>query len=83
MSQYDGIFGQLSFSTANFMGRGETFTVSMQTGARVSDYQIAFTEPFLFDRPITGSVDIHKRNIGTCTSSRRARPGATSRSGCR
>ena len=63
VSQYDGIFGQLSFSTANFMGRGETFTVSMQTGARVSDYQIAFTEPFLFDRPITGSVDLHKRNI--------------------
>jgi outer membrane protein assembly factor BamA len=57
------VFGQLSFSTANFMGRGETFTVSMQTGARVSDYQVAFTEPFLFDRPITGSVDVHKRNI--------------------
>jgi len=63
VSQYDGIFGQLSFSTANFMGRGETFTVSMQTGARVSDYQVAFTEPFLFDRPITGSFDVHKRNI--------------------
>ncbi len=63
VSQYDGIFGQLSFSTANFMGRGETFTVSMQTGARVSDYQVAFTEPFLFDRPITGSVDVHKRDI--------------------
>jgi len=63
VSQYDGVFGQLSFSTANFMGRGETFTVSMQTGARVSDYQVAFTEPFLFDRPITGSVDLHKRNI--------------------
>jgi outer membrane protein insertion porin family len=63
VSQYDGVFGQLSFSTANFMGRGETFTVSMQTGARVSDYQIAFTEPFLFDRPITGSVDLHKRDI--------------------
>jgi outer membrane protein insertion porin family len=63
VSQYDGIFGQLSFSTANFMGRGETFTVSMQTGARVSDYQVAFTEPFLFDRPITGSIDLHKRDI--------------------
>ena len=63
VSQYDGVFGQLSFSTANFMGRGETFTVSMQTGARVSDYQIAFTEPFLFDRPITGSIDLHRRDI--------------------
>jgi outer membrane protein insertion porin family len=63
VSQYDGVFGQLSFSTANFMGRGETFTVSMQTGARVSDYGVAFTEPFLFDRPITGSIDLHRRDI--------------------
>jgi outer membrane protein insertion porin family len=63
VSQYDGVFGQLSFSTANFMGRGETFTISMQSGARVSDYQIAFTEPFLFDRPITGSIDLHRRDI--------------------
>jgi outer membrane protein insertion porin family len=63
VSQYDGVFGQLSFSTANFMGRGETFTISMQTGARVSDYQVAFTEPFLFDRPITGSIELHKRDI--------------------
>ena len=63
VSHYDGVFGQLSFSTANFMGRGENLTLSMQTGARVSDYQIAFTEPFLFDRPITGSVDLHRRDI--------------------
>ena len=34
VSQYDGVFGQLSFSTANFMGRGESLTTSMQTGAR-------------------------------------------------
>jgi outer membrane protein insertion porin family len=63
VSQYDGVFGQLSFSTANFMGRGESLTLSMQTGARAHDYEIAFTEPFLFDRPITGSVDLHRRDI--------------------
>jgi len=63
VSQYDGVFGQLSFSTANFMGRGESLTTSVQTGARAHDYEVAFTEPFLFDRPITGSVDLHKRDI--------------------
>ena len=63
VSQYDGVFGQLSFSTMNFMGKGESLTLSMQSGARVSDYQIAFTEPFLFDRPITGSIDLHRRDI--------------------
>jgi len=63
VSQYDGVFGQLSFSTANFMGRGESLTTSIQTGARAHDYEVAFTEPFLFDRPVTGSVDLHKRDI--------------------
>ena len=63
VSQYDGVLGQLSFSTANFMGRGETFTISMQSGARVRDYQVALTEPFLFDRPITGSISLHRRDI--------------------
>ncbi len=63
VSQYDGVFGQLSFSTANFMGRGESLLFSMQSGARAHDYEIAFTEPFLFDRALTGSIDLHKRDI--------------------
>jgi outer membrane protein insertion porin family len=57
------VFGQLSFSTSNFAGRGESLTLSMQTGARAHDYEVAFTEPFLFDRPLTGSLDLHKRDI--------------------
>ena len=63
VSQYDGVFGQLSFSTANFMGRGENLTLSAQTGARAHNYEVAFTEPFLFDRPITGSAALHRREI--------------------
>ena len=63
VSQYEGLFGQLSFQTANFMGRGESLTVSMQAGDRAQNYQLAFTEPFLFDRSITGGFDIYKRAL--------------------
>jgi len=63
VSQYEGFFGQLSFQTANFMGRGETFTVSLQAGSRAQNYQVAFTEPYLFDRAITGGIDIYKREL--------------------
>jgi outer membrane protein insertion porin family len=63
VSQYDGVFVQLGFQTANFMGRGETLGVNIQTGARAHNYQIAFTEPFLFDRPITGGVDVYNREV--------------------
>jgi outer membrane protein insertion porin family len=63
VSQFDGFFGQLSFQTSNFLGRGETFTISAQQGDRAKNYQIAFTEPFLFDRPITAGVDLFVRQI--------------------
>jgi outer membrane protein insertion porin family len=63
VSQFDGFFGQLSFQTSNFMGRGETFTVSAQQGDRAKNYQVAFSEPFLFDRPITAGVDLFIREI--------------------
>jgi outer membrane protein insertion porin family len=63
VSQYDGFFGQLSFQTANFLGRGETLTLAVQAGSRARNYQLAFTEPFLFDRPITGGFDIYNREL--------------------
>ena len=63
VSQYEGVFGQLAFQTSNFMGRGESLTVSMQAGERAQNYQLAFTEPFLFDRNITGGFDVYKRSL--------------------
>jgi outer membrane protein insertion porin family len=63
VSQYEGFFGQLSFQTSNFMGRGESLTLSAQAGSRAEQYQVAFSEPFLFDRNITGAVDVHRRSI--------------------
>jgi outer membrane protein insertion porin family len=63
VSQFEGFFGQLSFQTSNFLGRGESLTVSLQAGSRSENYQVAFTEPFLFDRNITGGIDVYKRTL--------------------
>jgi outer membrane protein insertion porin family len=63
VSQFDGFFGQLSFQTSNFLGRGETFSITAQQGNRARNYQLAFTEPFLFDRPITAGIDVYLREI--------------------
>jgi outer membrane protein insertion porin family len=63
VSQYEGVFGQLGFQTANFLGRGESLTVSLQAGDRAQNYQLAFTEPFLFDRNITAGFDVYKRAL--------------------
>ena len=63
VSEFEGFFGQMSFSTANFMGRGESLTVSVQSGSRAQNYQLSFTEPFLFDRNITGGANLFRRDI--------------------
>ena len=63
MSQYEGFFGQLSFQTSNFMGRGENLTLSLQAGSRAQNYSLAFTEPFLFDRNMTGGFNLFKSEI--------------------
>jgi outer membrane protein insertion porin family len=61
VSQYDGFFGQLSFQTSNFLGRGETVGISLQRGSQARQYQVSFSEPYLWDRPITLGTDIYSR----------------------
>ncbi len=63
VSQFEGFFGQLSFQTSNFLGRGENLTLSLQAGSRAQNYSLAFTEPFLFDRNITGGFNLFKSAI--------------------
>ncbi len=77
VSQYEGFFGQLAFQTSNFMGRGETFSVSLQQGNRAKNYQVGFTEPFLFDRPITAGVDVFNQEIQYLGAYTQASKGAT------
>lgn len=61
VSQFDGFFGQLSFQTSNFLGRGETVGVSLQKGSQARQYQVSFSEPYLFERPITVGADLFSR----------------------
>ena len=63
VSQYDGFFGQLSYQTSNFLGRGETFGVNLQRGSRAQQYQVSFSEPYLFDRPITAGIEGYSRTF--------------------
>jgi outer membrane protein insertion porin family len=59
MSQFEGVFGQLSYQTSNFLGRGETASIYLQKGALAQQYRVAFSEPYLMDRPITVGIDLH------------------------
>lgn len=68
VSQYEGVFGNISFTTSNFMGRGESLTLSGQKGARSTAYQVGFAEPYVFDRPITAGADLYSRKIDYLTA---------------
>ena len=63
VSEFEGFFGQASFQTSNFLGRGESLTLSLSAGSRAQNYSLAFTEPFLFDRNITGSFNVSRSDI--------------------
>jgi outer membrane protein insertion porin family len=63
VSGLEGAFINASFQTSNFLGTGETFQISAQSGRRTKNYQIAITEPYLFDRPITAGFDLFDRKI--------------------
>jgi outer membrane protein insertion porin family len=63
VSGLEGAFINASFATTNFLGTGETLQLSAQTGRRTRNYQLAITEPYLFDRPITAGIDLFSRRI--------------------
>ncbi len=62
-SQYEGFFGNASFTTSNFLGRGESVTLSLQKGSRSSNYQVSFSEPYLFGRAITAGTSVFSRKL--------------------
>jgi outer membrane protein insertion porin family len=62
-SQYEGLYGNASFTTSNFLGRGESLTIGLQRGARSSNYQLSFSEPYVFGRPITAGGSVFSRKL--------------------
>ncbi len=50
-SEFRGSSGFLSFSTLNFLGKGEKLKAQVQLGSITDTFDITFTEPWLFDKP--------------------------------
>jgi len=63
VSGIGGSFMGLSYETNNFLGFGETLAVTLQGGTRQSQYQFSFTEPYLFDRPLTTGFTVFKTSF--------------------
>ena len=54
-----GSFIGLSYATNNFLGLGETLSLSTQLGTLLRQVQFGFTEPYLFDKPIQSGFTLY------------------------
>jgi len=58
VSGLSGSFLGVTYQTNNFLGLGETLTLSTQYGSLQKTATIGFTQPYLFDRPISTGFTI-------------------------
>jgi outer membrane protein insertion porin family len=66
-SGYEGMFVAFSYSTVNFLGAGENLELAVQQGKLVKNYSFGFSEPYLFDKPITAGFNIYSRRTDYST----------------
>jgi outer membrane protein insertion porin family len=57
-SSVDSFVGTIDLSQRNFLGRGWEVTLRLRGGAKTQQGIISFTEPWLFDRPISAGFDL-------------------------
>ncbi len=59
-STADGPFGQVSLEERNLFGRGQNLKMLARISGETGLYDLGFTEPWIFDRPISAGINIYK-----------------------
>jgi len=59
-SSEDKIFGMISVSERNFRGKGQIASLKAEVSASSTKYTFSFTEPWLFDIPLSAGIDLYK-----------------------
>ena len=59
-STADGPFGQVSLEERNLFGRGQNLKLLARISGETGLYDLGFTEPWIFDRPISAGINIYK-----------------------
>lgn len=62
VSGISGSFIGFTYSTNNFLGLGETLSLSAQLGTLLNSVTFGFTEPYLLDKPIQAGFTIFYQN---------------------
>jgi outer membrane protein insertion porin family len=56
----EGVFGVVEVAQSNLFGRGQRLSASAKIGEKTQQYDIRFTEPWLFDKRLLFGVDLLK-----------------------
>ena len=59
-SAVDKLYVMASVSERNFLGRGQILELAVQTGGTSRQYSLGFTEPWMFDIPLSAGIDAYK-----------------------
>ncbi len=62
-SELDGFFGQFAMRTTNFLGRGETMGISVQTGRTRDVFNLEYGIPWFLDRPQNVSFNVFQQSF--------------------
>jgi outer membrane protein insertion porin family len=57
-SATDKLTGYVELQQPNLFGRGQSANVKLERGSRKTNVQLGFTEPWLFDRPLSAGADV-------------------------
>ena len=58
-----GSFIGFGYATNNFLGLGETLSISAELGDRLRNVTFGFTEPYVFDRPISAGFTVYTQRF--------------------
>lgn len=59
-SGYEGAVGLFEVSQSNLFGRGQRLGASVKVSTKTTQFDVRFTEPWLFDRRIATGLDLYK-----------------------
>jgi len=58
-SSVENVFGMVSVSQRNLFGLGQTLQLKAEVGGSTTRYTLSFTEPWLFDIPLSAGFDLY------------------------
>jgi outer membrane protein insertion porin family len=74
-STTENVFGMASISQNNLFGRGQILSLDAQLGGRTTLYRLNFTEPWLFDIPLSARFDLYDWETDYDTYDKKSRGG--------